>query len=97
MLAITNNNPSKEYLYKCTSFNYLTKEVCPILFCHSKYDVLCKNQGDKLRNILDELNIKYKEILSKSIFDNHCYPLMWKGKKAKEFNKEVIEFIKKYK
>lgn len=92
--AITKDNPTDEALYKCNSLNYLNSNLCPILFCHAKYDVLCKNQGYKLKEKLDQYQIPYKEILSTSRKDNHCYPLFWKSKKAKEFNELSVEFVK---
>ena len=75
-----------------SAFNYVNTSQ-KYLVCYTKNDIFCYGQSEKLIEIMKNKNIDFTEFYSNNKKDIHCYPISWKGEKAKQFNKLLIDFI----
>lgn len=63
----------------------------------SKKDIICGGQSQLLINRINELKLDSEVAYSTKLSDNHCYPLTWKSKAARECNDKIVEFMKNIK
>lgn len=85
----------KDYEYRdcCTPLLRMSRRLPPLMVIYSKKDILCPGQAEKLIEIMDAKNIYYESSFADRLFANHCYPLFWARKEAKETNAKTLDFI----
>lgn len=82
-----------EYKDVLAPFDFVD-ESFPISFItYAEKDIFCRGQGQKLIEKLQGLGVHVESHHSTKFFDNHCYPLSWTTKAAKENVKLADDFL----
>jgi len=82
--------PYKPYL---NMLDWIGDDFPPCFIGHTKYDVFCAGQGERLIAKLKERNIPYVSYYSTHRLDYHCWYLALKNRSAKKLLAELIEFM----
>lgn len=83
--------PYKKYL---NLLDWITEDFPPCFIGHTKYDVFCAGQGERLIEELKKRNIPYVSYLSTKYLDYHCWYLALNNRSAKKILAEFIAFMK---
>lgn len=81
------------YSELCSPVNFVTSDFPPTFVQYSKKDILCRGQGERLVQKLDECRVPFRYYCSKSLLANHCFPLNWKDSNAKRANAALLRFL----
>ena len=65
----------------------------PCFVGHTKYDVFCAGQGDRLIEELKKRNIPYVSYYSTKIMDYHCWYLALKNRSAKKVLAALVKYM----
>jgi len=82
--------PLKKYL---NLLDWIGEDFPPCFVGHTKYDVFCAGQGERLMAELDKRNIPYVSYLSVKRMDYHCWYLALKNRSAKKLLAELILYM----
>lgn len=75
---------------------HVTKDFPKTLLIFAKKDVVVKGQGEHLLAALEQQGADVQHFCSHTFAANHVFPLMWKGKDAKQANAKILEFLKEH-
>ena len=84
------NYPLKPYL---NLLDWITDDFPPTFIGHTKHDVFCAGQGERLAAELKKRNIPYVSYLSTKLLDYHCWYLSLSDKSAKKLLAELVSFM----
>ncbi|MCH5163187.1 MAG: alpha/beta hydrolase [Clostridiales bacterium] len=86
-----------DYKYKdvCMPFDYINSDFPPSFLIYSPSDFFCKNQGDVLKDRLDELGVYNEHYEARHNSAIHCFSLNWRGEDAFAANELMMSFAKR--
>ena len=82
--------PYRPYL---NLLDWIGDEFPPCFIGHTKYDVFCAGQSERLAAELKKRNIPYVSYLSTKPLDYHCWYLALKNRSAKKILAELLSFM----
>ena len=82
--------PLMEYL---NLLNWVGDDFPPCFIGHTKYDIFCAGQGDRLIAELEKRNIPYVSYFSTKRMDYHCWYLALKNRSAKKLLAELVKYM----
>lgn len=82
--------PYKKYL---NLLDWVGDEFPPCFIGHTKHDIFCAGQGERLIAELKKRNIPYVSYLSTKRLDYHCWYLALNNRSAKKLLAELITFM----
>ena len=82
--------PLKPYL---NLLDWIGDDFPPCFIGHTKYDIFCAGQGERLIAELKKRNIPYVSYLSTKRMDYHCWYLALKNRSAKKMLAAVVEYM----
>ena len=82
--------PLKRYL---NLLDWIPDDFPPAFIGHTKYDVFCAGQGDRLITELKKRNIPYVSYYSTKRWDYHCWYLALKDRSAKKLLAELVKYM----
>ena len=75
--------------------DFATADYPPTFLIYSDHDILCKGQGEKFREKLDEVGAYYEFYAARHAASNHCFSLNWRGEDATAANELMLSFAKR--
>lgn len=85
-----------EWKHICAPIDLVCEGFPASFVTYAEKDIFCKGQGPKLIEKLKGLGVHVEEYHSTKLTDNHCFPLSWTTKAAKENNERVEDFLKRF-
>lgn len=82
--------PLKPYL---NLLDWIGDDFPPCFVGHTKYDIFCAGQGDRLIAELEKREIPYVSYLSTKRMDYHCWYLALKNRSAKKLLAALVEYM----
>lgn len=82
--------PLKPYL---NLLDWIGDDFPPCFVCHTKYDIFCAGQGDRLVAELEKREIPYVSYLSTKRMDYHCWYLSLKNRSAKKVLAALVGYM----
>jgi len=82
-----------EYREELSSLNYVDENYPKCFLIYAKKDIFCAGQGEVLSEKLKKLGVYVEEYEGKRRGDNHCFPLFWDLKSARECNEKLAKFL----
>ena len=76
--------------------NYVTDKFPKSMIVYSEQDIFCGGQGEALIKKLHDAGVYEEHYVSKKFLDNHTFPLIWFTKAAKQANKQLMTFMKRF-
>lgn len=73
--------------------NWIGDDFPPCFIGHTKYDIFCAGQGDRLIAELEKRNIPYVSYFSTKRMDYHCWYLALKNRSAKKLLAELVRYM----
>ncbi len=80
----------------CHPIDCVNADYPPTFVIYAKKDIFVKGQSEQLVEAIKNSGVYCEEYHSEKMSSNHCFPLAWKKKTAKEVNALVAEFIEKF-
>ncbi len=97
VLGIDTRNPEEleAYPYKkyLNLLDWVGDEFPPCFIGHTKHDIFCAGQGQRLIAELKKRNIPYVSYYSTKTLDYHCWYLALKNRSAKKLLAELVIFM----
>ena len=82
--------PYKKYL---NLLEWVGDDFPPCFIGHTKHDIFCAGQGERLIAELKKRNIPYVSYFSTKVLDYHCWYLALKNRSAKKLLEELVTFM----
>ena len=82
--------PYKKYL---NLLDWVGDDFPPCFIGHTKHDIFCAGQGERLIAELKKRNIPYVSYFSTKVLDYHCWYLALKNRSAKKLLEELVTFM----
>ena len=73
--------------------NWVGDDFPPCFIGHTKYDIFCAGQGDRLIAELEKRGIPYVSYFSTKRMDYHCWYLALKNRSAKKLLGELVRYM----
>ena len=97
VLGIDTRNPEEleAYPYKkyLNLLEWVGDDFPPCFIGHTKHDIFCAGQGERLIAELKKRNIPYVSYFSTKVLDYHCWYLALKNRSAKKLLEELVTFM----
>ena len=81
------------YIKYLNLLDWIADDYPPCFIGHTKYDVFCAGQGERLVAELKKRNIPYVSYLSTKPLDYHCWHLVLNNRSAKKILSEMVSFM----
>jgi len=97
VLGINTRDPEELKNYPLIKYlnllNWVGDDFPPCFIGHTKYDIFCAGQGDRLIAELEKRNIPYVSYFSTKRMDYHCWYLALKNRSAKKLLAELVKYM----
>ena len=97
VLGINTRNKEELDAYPLTPYlnmlDWVGDDFPPCFIGHTKYDIFCAGQGDRLIGELEKRNIPYVSYFSTKRMDYHCWYLALKNRSAKKLLAALVEYM----
>ena len=81
------------YIKYLNLLDWVGDDFPPCFIGHTKYDIFCAGQGERLINELKKRNIPYVSYLSTKHLDYHCWYLALNNRSAKKLLAELVTYM----
>ena len=97
VLGINTRDPEELEKYPMMQYlnllNWIGDDFPPCFIGHTKYDIFCAGQGDRLIAELEKRNIPYVSYFSTKRMDYHCWYLALRNRSAKKLLAELVKYM----